>query len=518
MAGAAGEFGVAAELIADAASPRLRVSFAVPDGHYLYADQISVEPEPPVRFEPLEIPRPESHFDSYSEAQRDIYPRPFSFLYAVAGASGPFKVTVRYQGCNESMCFLPATAELAVGGAAAPGAGPAGEGGGAAPEVAAGPAADWATALEGFRLREARGGYLGAGDFLAFLRGEGGGSFWERAVKRGGVLSILLILLGGLALNLTPCVLPMIPVTLAIIGAGARAGSRLRGLGLGLLYGLGMTVAYGLLGIVVVLTGSFFGTINSSPWFNLAIAALFAVLSLAMFDVFSIDLSRFQPSGPGSGSGARAGWIVIPFMGALSAVLAGACVAPVVLAVLTYAAGLYSAGGQWALALPFVLGAGMALPWPFAGAGLAVLPKPGRWMSAVKVVFGIVILLLALYYGRNAWKGFAWRSSAGRPAAEAAAPAGGAWLTDLRAGLERGRAEGRPVLVDFWATWCKNCLAMEETTFRDPEVIRALDAFVKVKYQAERPGEPGTREVLARFGVVGLPTYVILDPESAPAK
>ena len=86
---------------------------------------------------------------------------------------------------------------------------------------------------------------------------------------RGPLAILLLVLVGGLALNLTPCVLPMIPINLAIIGAGAQAGSRGRGFLLGSAYGGAMALVYGVLGLVVILTAGTFGTINSSPWFNL---------------------------------------------------------------------------------------------------------------------------------------------------------------------------------------------------------------------------------------------------------
>ena len=106
--------------------------------------------------------------------------------------------------------------------------------------------------------------------------------------------TMMLVLLGGLALNLTPCVLPMVPINLAIIGAGAQADSRHRGFLLGATYGAAMALVYGVLGLVVVLTASSFGTINANPWFNAGIAVLFVVLGLAMFDVVNIDFSRFS--------------------------------------------------------------------------------------------------------------------------------------------------------------------------------------------------------------------------------
>src|SRR5439155_18445634 len=152
---------------------------------------------------------------------------------------------------------------------------------------------------------------------------------------RGPLAILLIVFVGGLALNLTPCVLPMIPINLAIIGAGARAGSRSRGFLLGGAYGAAMAVVYGVLGLVVILTAGTFGTINSSPWFNLGIAAVFVVLALAMFDVLIIDFSRFS-SNVRVGEPSRGSFLVAFGMGSVAALLAGACVAPVVLQVVLF--------------------------------------------------------------------------------------------------------------------------------------------------------------------------------------
>src|SRR5439155_5241900 len=162
-----------------------------------------------------------------------------------------------------------------------------------------------------------------------------------------------------------------------------------------------MALVYGLLGLIVILTAGTFGTINSSPWFNVGIAALFVVLGLAMFDVIVIDFSsygsRFTP-------GRRSGTFIMAFMmGAVAALLAGACVAPVVIQVVLFSSNLYATGTTLALALPFCLGAGMAIPWPIAGAGLASLPKPGMWMVRVKQAFGVFILATAAYYAYESY-------------------------------------------------------------------------------------------------------------------
>jgi thiol:disulfide interchange protein len=365
--------------------------------------------------------------------------------------------------------------------------------------------------LEQFSVLATTGGYLPSDDFLKFISDAESGVVSKGLFDgRGPLAIILIVLVGGLALNLTPCVLPMIPINLAIIGAGANAGTRRRGFLLGSTYGLAMAVVYGLLGLIVVLTAGTFGSINASPWFNFGIAIVFVMLALAMFDVFEIDLSRFSAGFQGGGA-SRGSFALAFMMGAVAALLAGACVAPVVIQVILFASSLYSTGTVIALALPFFLGVGMALPWPLAGAGLSALPKPGAWMVRVKQAFGVVIVGVAVYYGYLGYTLLAdrWVDPAA-VASSVQAKLKSGWYASLDEGLAVAQREQKPVLVDMWATWCKNCLTMDVTTFEDPKVVEALSGYVKIKYQAEDPDAPEAKALMTRFSAVGLPAYALL--------
>jgi thiol:disulfide interchange protein len=166
-----------------------------------------------------------------------------------------------------------------------------------------------------------------------------------------------------------------------------------------------------------------------------------------------------------------------------------------------------------ALTLPFLLGIGMALPWPIAGAGIAALPKPGPWMVRVKQAFGVFILITAAYYGYLSYELLSNRwVDAAEVEGSVAAKLKEGWYSNLDQGLATAERERKPVLIDFWATWCKNCLTMDKTTLADPEVGAALAVYIKIKFQAESPDEPPAVDVMRRFEAIGLPTYVILKP------
>ena len=511
---AASPFTVTAARDTFEAQPAIRVAFDFPADHHLYAS-FSVATPAGDALAPLSVPAPDTHNPADPEP---TYSKPFAAFYAPPATDS---IVVSHQGCAGSLCFMPEETTLSISAAPAAAAAPA--------PGAAEPAAGFPLAARGEPLRLV--GYADVPAFLAFLDPSAAtaapesSSSWRLFLDdpadfylRHGVLpSLLLILVGGFLLNLTPCVLPMIPINLAIIGAGSANSSRSARFGLGLVYGLGMALVYGALGLVVVLSGSVFGSINSSPVFNGAIAVLFFGLALAMFDVWQLDFSRFRKTSPLAG---RARLSAILVMGGISALLAGACVAPVLIAVLALASSLYAKGVALALALPFVLGLGMALPWPLAAAGLAILPKPGAWMDKVKKAFGVLILLLALYYAWNTVN--ALRTPAPAAPASAASQAESPFRrfdfsadspADFDALLREAAASGKPVLLDFSAHWCKVCKLMDATTLRDPAVVAKLQDVFPIQILADTPNKPPAREALAPFAVQGFPTFLLYSQE-----
>ncbi len=343
----------------------------------------------------------------------------------------------------------------------------------------------------GFREVKVLQGLRSEAEFLDFLSGGDGKE--ETAPDRPVWLWLLAALAAGAALNLTPCSLPMLPVTLTIIGAGRAAVCRRTGLLRGLAYAAGQTAAYGTAGCITAFAGAKFGTLNSSPAFNFAMAAVFLLLALGMAGFIDIGLERFRRN-PSAGL-ATAGYAATAGYGAVTALLAGACVAPAVLGMLTVAAELYADGVYSAILLPFALGAGMGIPAALAGAGLAALPKPGRFMEAVKYAFAVILLIFAARYLIT---GSGLIRSRGRAASEAAA-------------LKTALAESgdKPVLVEFTASWCGNCAAMRKI-MRKPAVRRELEKFTTVEFRAEDITAPDTAAVLNELNISGLPAFAVL--------
>ena len=491
----------------------LALSLALPDGAHAY--EASTGPVLPDGVAAVSAPEAKQEIDALTEELESFFVGPGVVTWILPqSAASDGKLKVRWQVCVGEMCYPPSSAELTV-----PGSAPQQdtENNGEVKKVIptqmdsqGTEAVENETAesfeIQPFTLVRSADGYLDADKFHGFLTGDESRFSAFSFAGKGFLMMLLIAVLGGIMMNLTPCVLPLIPVNLAMIGAGQASGNgKFTRVWHGAAYGAGIMITYGLLGVISVLMGSTFGGIDSSWIFNAVVAVIFVALALAMFDIFAIDFSRFG-SNIRLPQSAHFGGIFL--MGALSAVLAGACVAPVLAAALVQTAKMVAHGDFYGLALPFALGFGMALPWPVAAAGFGLFPRPGRWMMYVKKLLGVFILVLAAYYGWTAWKLFADGRAEAVGMASAQETAGA--TAEINAALKESAATGRPVLLDFTAEWCKNCKAMELTTFQAPEVKAAMDGMIFIQVHADKPSAPETAALMKAFEVPGLPAYRII--------
>ena len=378
-------FALAAVLFAAAPVTADSWTLTVQDGNFAitltlpasaHAYESSTGPVLPDGVTPVSKPEPKQEIDALTEELESFYVGPGVVTWLLPQAAvTDGKIKVRWQVCVGEMCYPPSSAELAV-----PGTAPQQEKTDDAVknEPAQNDSVENETAgffeILPFTLVASADGYLDADKFHGFLTGDESKFTASKFAGKSFLMMLLIAIGGGIMLNLTPCVLPLIPVNLAMIGAGQASGNgRFTRVWHGAAYGAGITVTYGLLGVISVLMGTAFGSIDSSWIFNAVVAVIFILLALATFDVFSIDFSRFG-SAIRLPQSAHFGGIFL--MGALSAVLAGACVAPVLAAALVQTAKMVAHGDYYGLALPFALGFGMALPWPVAAAGIGLSRSP----------------------------------------------------------------------------------------------------------------------------------------------
>ena len=423
-----------------------------------------------------------------------------------AGASS-IRASLRYQACNDSVCLPPrnATAEFPATASGTPQA-PAGSTGfiplSAAPK-------DYKPEPQ---------------DRLA-----------RTFASSGLPLTLVLLFIGGLALNLTPCVLPLIPITLGFF-AMQSDGRRSRRFALSSMYVLGLVIMYSALGVVAAIGGKMFGAWLQLPAVLAGFALLMLVLASSMFGAFEIQPPRWIANR----SQGRAGLVGALSMGLVVGIVAAPCVGPVVISLLTLVAAIGDpvTGGLMFAALAFGLG------FPYL-ALLNVLPKPGEWMVQVKKAMGFVLIAMAFYFlrpltGDGVFKwgvaaslligaGFLFlsRGVAGRAMRLACASllliAGAAFALPSKRGpgvqwdkydtktLAAASSAGKPVVIDFYADWCLPCKELDANTFTDADVIREMDRFVRVKADLTLADDPKAQALAKQYNVIGVPAIVFLD-------
>ncbi|MCB0743229.1 MAG: sulfite exporter TauE/SafE family protein, partial [Ignavibacteriae bacterium] len=213
--------------------------------------------------------------------------------------------------------------------------------------------------------------------------------------QSGLLLTLLIVFLGGLALNLTPCVYPLIPITIGFFG-GQSEGKTSKLFVMGLFYVLGMALTYSIVGVITALSGAIFGTLMQNPFVIGFIVLIFIALSLSMFGVYEFKLPDSLVAKAG---GSKSGMFGAFFMGLTMGIVAAPCIGPFVIGLVTYVAA--KGDPYYGFLLFFVMAIGLGLPYLvlalFSGK-IKNLPRAGFWMDAVKHIFGFILLGMAIYF------------------------------------------------------------------------------------------------------------------------
>lgn len=455
------------------------------------------------------------------------------------------KGRVRVQACNDAVCLAPSTIDVSI-----------------PVEVSASGTGFQVLNEDLFgEYRQNQGSITGA------FSASGGNQIAAIFDQRGYFWAFFGIFLIGLALNLTPCVYPMLSVTVSLFGGqGSKSSGLAQSFTMASVYVSGIVAMYSVLGIVAAYTGSLFGSWLQSPGVLAGIGILIFALALSMFGLYELQPPRWMMQ---KFSGAqRATGVTGHFLsGLVVGIFAAPCIGPPIIALLAFV----GAQGDplFGFLTLFIMAFGLGVPYLILGTFsglLGKLPKSGTWMVWVKKVFGVILVGVALFYIALAFFPtyathvipvvllaggiyLALAKGAGKPTYAKASEGKGhrlfryikwtvgtvsviiglLFIQNLRKPgiqwekytpekLEQARASGTPVMMDFYADWCVPCLELDRVTFTDPDVIAATSEFKKLKVDLTRYESERSTELRKQFEVMGVPTIVFIGSDGKEVK
>jgi thiol:disulfide interchange protein DsbD len=458
-----------------------------------------------------------------------VYDGKFPIAFRAKLKPGATKIgaTLRYQACSDRVCLPPnrATVDIDVNSIAA------------SPVATAPPAASGNFTPLTAAPKGAQAAPKGALSGNSLLSSDVKGTL----ASRGLPLTLLAIFVLGLALNLTPCVYPLIPITIGYFGQQSGA-SRGRRVALSSLYVLGIAVTYSALGVFSALSGKLFGAWLQHPGVLIFFALLMLVMASSMFGAFELTVPQFVSRR----SGGQAGLAGALTMGLLIGIVAAPCVGPFVISLIALVSSLQSP--LLGFLMFFVLAIGLGLPYLFLGifsSSATTLPRSGMWMVQVKKAMGFILIAMAFYFLRpligdlafqygvaaslligaafvlfaRAQGAKVWRIGIGvlllLAGVAFAIPrkheAGAQWEKYDASKLAAARAAGKPVVIDFYADWCLPCKELDAKTFSDARVAQELDRFVRLKADLTAADDTTTVALTKQYAIVGVPTIVFID-------
>jgi thiol:disulfide interchange protein DsbD len=370
------------------------------------------------------------------------------------------------------------------------------------------------------------------------------------------IWTLLGVFAGGAALNLTPCVYPLIPITVSYFGGHSGKGKG-KLIGHGLLYIGGLSITNSVLGVVAALTGGLMGAALQNPVVLGAVAAILLFFATSLFGFWQLRLpSRLTQAATTT----YFGYFGTIFMGLTLGVVAAPCIGPFVLGLLTWVASMGSPYLGFLIFFTLSLGLGLPLFFLAVFSGqIEKLPRSGEWMLWVEKLMGWVLVGMAAYFIRpilpktpgtfvlaaaalaaalhlgwiaktqTSFRLFEWFKSATLVAGLVMATLliggwvirgpGVTWRPYSGESLSEARGTEKPVIIDFTADWCAPCRELDEVTFHDPEIVKqAKRDFVMIKVDLTRKGNPVHEKLLRQYEVKGVPTVVFLDREGRERK
>lgn len=502
-----------------------------PTTQYLIATDVQLEPREGYIVTDIKYPKGTLQKLGFSDQPLDVYEGVVTIFVsvrvseAIGGARDTIRGKLRIQSCDDKVCLAPSTISFAIP----------------------------------FDLTDDKATVrmLHEDIFKAYTVGE-----FQTDVQpqnelaalfetEGSFVAFLAIFVIGLALNLTPCVYPMLSVTVSLFGTQTEANP-VRVFFRAAVYVLGIATMYSVLGVAAAMGGGLFGSWLQSPWVLGGIGALMFGLALSSFGLYQIQMPYWLTSRLGGAS--TTGMLGLYFSGLVVGVFAAPCIGPPVIALLTFVGFKGDAlFGFWAF---FVLSVGLGFPYLILGTFSGLLkkiPRSGDWLTWVEKIFGVVLTGGALFYfslavipklavyviplvlvAGGVYLGFLESSGKAKKVMHEVKLAFGivaimfgiytfsrlqeesiSWEPYSEKKLEIARENSQPVIMDFYADWCIPCLELDRSTFVDREVIRTTKDFLRVKVDLTRFDSPESEALRKKYNIAGVPTIVFLRPDGS---
>jgi thioredoxin:protein disulfide reductase len=372
------------------------------------------------------------------------------------------------------------------------------------------------------------------------------------AFGSGLLVTLVSVFLGGIALNLTPCVYPLIPVTASYFGGRSKSGERQGYLILhGFLYILGISFMNSTLGVTSALTGRLMGSILQHPAVLIFVSSVLFLMALNFFGFWELRIPAFLSPVI---SKSHTGYTGSLFMGLILGIVAAPCIGPFIIGLLTMVA--QRGDPLYGFLIFFSLSIGLGLPLfflsMFAGT-LGRLPRSGEWLLWIRYLFGWIMLGMAFYFitpvfsrhetgtyilalvtlsagihlgflttiGQNVRAFVFLKKFIGVLSVIFTLilvlpilleGPGVAWKPFSQISLAEAKSSGKPVIIDFYADWCTPCRDLEKKTFHDQNIVRESEKFIMIKVDVTRKGDQGAIQLLEKYNVKGVPTVIFLDP------
>ncbi len=469
----------------------LKISFKIPEKHILYKDktQIDFTQLSGLKLIRQKAPAGEKKMDLFQNREVDVYAQDFVLEYEF---SVPFEVEtgrkslqgeLRYQGCSSDFCYRPVKTPLII-----------------PLNIVSDRAITSSSGSSDTFFENPNKNSLSSQTSSLSLKSLLSSAQPEDLLNLSTPILWAVAFLGGLLTDFTPCVLPIIPLTLAAIGIdqNRRLG---RNFLISLMLVLGMAITYAFLGLLSALMGVRLGFLFQSTYFLVFLTAFFLLMSLGMFGVIPLELPlpiRNFLSRVG-GAGYRGSFLV----GLTIGFVASPCVGPLMGPLLLLVAKKQSLiQGAWVL---FLYGFGMGTLFLIAGTFYSTFGsrlRGGYFTLYFKRGLATLMLLPAIYYGYVLTLSF----SGGRQEI--------GWYHSLDEGLQKSRQLGKPVLIDFYADWCPPCLELDRKTFSSPQIQELLNEVVRIKIDCTSETE-NCEKAVGRFQVIGWPTVLFLNRDHA---